>query len=105
MRTVASHEREEAAQDAILVEAADRGQLLVELRAQLRLARLVRLVAEARAEELDEQRAPSSDGRTSTSFWYARGECRRDDPAVAPVGAQDDHVVASRSAGADDQAR
>ena len=73
------HERDEAPQDAILVEAANRGQLLVELRAQLSLPRLVRLIAEARAEELDERARRLRVGAEHVVLVRG-GEGRSDDP-------------------------
>ena len=94
-------QRGEAAQDAVLVEAADGAELLLQLRAQLRLALLARVVAEARAEELDELARRLRMGAEDVVLVRG-GERRRDDPAVAPVGAQDRDVVVVE-ARADDQ--
>ena len=70
-------------------------QLPVQLRAQLGLARLVRGLAEARAEQLDE-RAAAVFGMGAEHVVLVRGgERRRDDAAVAAVGAQDRDVVAA----------
>ena len=71
MRTVASISASEAAQDAVLVEAADRRQLLVQLRAQL--------APRARRPPSSQKRARKSSTSSravcgwahSTSFWYA----------------------------------
>ena len=76
-------------------------ELLCVLRAQLPLPRLVRLIAEARAEELDERARRLWMGAEHVVLVRG-GEGRSDDPAIAAVGPEDDHLVDVES-GADDQ--
>ena len=89
-------QRQEAPQDAVLVEAADRSQLLLEGRAQLGLARRAPVVAEARAEQLDQQPGGPRVGAEHVVLVRG-GECRRNDAPVAAIGAQDHDVVAAQA--------
>ncbi len=89
-------QRGEATQDAVLVEAAHGCQLRFDLRAQLLLARLVGLVAEARAEQLD-KRTGGLWMRGEDVVLVSRRERRGNDAAVAAIGAQDHDVVVAQA--------